>query len=202
MSHFFYLVFDFCWTSLWFPLSASQVEAAERSGQGRQWAHRSGQAQPSFLQRGAIWPETLQSEQGWNDSHVFSSTLPAFTSWVFCCEDKCRWKFQFQIKLDLSLSFFPLFSGYGQWLCWWWRWDVQRVWPAFPQWQRYGLQHLQAQQEYRQRCLHRWFGLTHAQQQVWGLLLSFSFLFSSDSVIWPVHLFNCSGKKMITKMFL
>lgn len=31
---------------------------------------------------------------------------------------------------------------------------------------------------------------------------TFSSFFSSDSVIWPVHLFKCSGKKMITKMFL
>lgn len=50
----------------------SQVEAAERPGQGHQWAHRSGRAQPTRRQWGPVWPKTLQSEQGWNKSHLFS----------------------------------------------------------------------------------------------------------------------------------
>lgn len=200
MSHFFYLVFDFCWTSLWFPLSASQVEAAERSGQGRQWAHRSGQAQPSFLQRGAIWPETLQSEQGWNDSHVFSSTLPAFTSWVFCCEDKCSWKFQFQIKLNLSLSFFPhsfqgMDSGFAG--------GEDETYNVYDQPFRSGRD--MASNIYRPS---KNIDKDAYADDLDSLMHNnryedfFFFFFSSDGVIWPVHLFNCSGKKMITKMFL
>ena len=79
---------------------------------------------------------------------------------------------------------FSIFSGYGQWLRWWWGRVVQRLRPAVPRQQRHGFTHLQAQQKYWQGRLHRWPWVTHAKQVLIFFICFYDHLIQLFVIVW------------------